>query len=285
MRLPVQLRKRNPDTHKGDYGHVLIVGASPGLTGAVCLCAQGSLRAGAGYVTVAVPASLNTIIEIKLTECMSLPLPQTASAGISLQAYRKVARFAGKADVLALGPGAGREPSTQKLLRKLIETAQKPVVIDADGINALCSHGACLAKAKKRNCILTPHEGEFSRLIKKPVDEVRRDRKGLANSFALKYNLVLVLKGNRTIVTDGERFFENPTGNPGMATAGSGDVLTGIISAFLAQGLPPFEAAASGVYMHGYAGDLASRAKGQVSLIAGDIIEYLPQAFLKSARK
>jgi NAD(P)H-hydrate epimerase len=278
MRLPQQIAKRKLTTHKGDYGHLLIVGGSEGLSGAVCLVAESALRVGAGLVTVGIPKSLNTIFEIKLTEAMSLPLEETKFKTLSGQAFDRIKEFTKKIDALALGPGASRNSSTQRLILKLIKEIDKPLVVDADGINALAGNLRVLKKRKADDLILTPHLGEFSRLVKKEIKYIKKQKLELAKEFALKYKLTLVLKGYRTIVTSAGRFFENKTGNPGMATAGSGDVLTGIIAGLIVQGIESFEAAKLGVYLHGLAGDLVAKDKTQAGLIASDIIEYLSKA-------
>ncbi len=282
MRLPVQLLRRKSDSHKGDYGHLLIIGGSPGLTGAVCLAAQAALRIGAGLVTVGIPESLNLIFEIKLTEVMSLPLPETSSHAISFKSFNKIKEFTTRIDALVIGVGAAQAPSTKRLILKVIEEIDKPKVVDADGINALAGDLKVLEK-RLNDLVLTPHLGEFSRLIKRDIDFIRSNRKHLAKEFALRYNLILVLKGSRTLVTDGHRLFENTTGNPGMATAGMGDVLTGIIGGLVVQGLNLFEAAKIGVYLHGLAGDYAAKEKTQLSLIASYVIEYLPRAIKESS--
>jgi len=281
MLLPVLLRKRRSDTHKGDYGHVFVLGASPGLTGAVCLCAESALKIGAGLVTVGVPKSLNMVFEIKLTEVMSLPLKDTEDNALSLEAFAKIREFTHKIDVMALGCGASHARSTQKLILKIIKDIDRPIVVDADGINALINNLRFLEERKTQHLVLTPHLGEFSRLIKKNIDHIKKKRKELAKEFALRYNSVLVLKGYHTLITDGKKLFENKTGNPGMATAGSGDILTGIISGLVAQGLKVFKAAQLGVYLHGLAADLAAVKKTQACLVASDIIEYLPRAIKK----
>ncbi len=277
MRLPARLRKRKLDTHKGDYGHVLAIGASPGFTGAMCLCAEAALRSGCGLVTAGIPASLNYIFEVKLTEVMSRPLKDTKDGNLSLSAFSQIQDFSNKVDALAVGCGASRNFSTQKLIRKIIKNINISSVIDADGINALSGHLEVINLRENKNLVLTPHYGEFSRLINKDIKYIIEKRKTLAREFALRYNLTLVLKGHHTIVTDGEKFFENKTGNPGMATAGSGDVLSGIIASLIAQGLQVFDAAKFGVYLHGLAGDYAARDKSENCLIASDIINYLPQ--------
>lgn len=281
MQSPVQLPKRNPDTHKGDYGYVLIIGASLGLTGAVCLSARAALKAGAGLVRVGVPESLNNIFEIKLTEEMSLPLIDRGGF-LTQRSFFEIEKVLGKVDVLVVGPGAGLAEATQKLILKIIKDVNKPIVIDADAISALASDIDILDKRKSKNLIITPHHQEFSRLIKADLSEVKKKRKELAGNFALRYNLTLVLKGSQSLVAHGKELFENTSGNPGMATAGAGDVLSGIIAGLIAQGLEPFSAAKLGVYLHGLSGDLAAKDKTQSCLIASDLIDYLPQAIKSS---
>ncbi len=282
------LYRRPPQTHKGDYGYVFVLGGSPGLTGAICLCAQSALRIGAGLVRAGVPASLNSIFEIKLTEVMTLPLKDRGGYILD-EAFGEVEKILKRIDVIALGCGAGNYPSTQKLILKIIKEIDKPLVIDADGINALKDNLEVLEKRRTKELILTPHLGEFSRLIKRDISEIKeKKRKTLVKEFSLRYNLVLVLKGHHTLVCNGKEIYQNLSGNPGMATAGSGDVLTGIISGLLAQGLDVFSSAQMGVYLHGLAGDLAAKEKTQAALIASDIIEYLPCAlkyFSKNKKK
>lgn len=280
MQLPVQLQKRKPDTHKGSYGHVLVLGGSPGLTGAVCLAAQAALTSGAGLVTAGVPESLNDIFEIKLTEVMSRPLPGRQGY-LSPKAFAAIKEFSEKADIIAVGMGASRSADTARLLLKVIQEIDKPMVVDADALTALASNLTVLAKRKTKNLILTPHLGEFSRLLKLDTVKIKKRRKELAKQFAFRYNLALVLKGSRTLVSDGKQVYENRTGNPGMATAGSGDVLSGIISGLMAQGVSCFTAAKFGVYLHGLAGDCAAKAKTQICLCASDLINYLPPALKK----
>lgn len=283
MQLPVQLL-RKPNTHKGDYGYVLVIGASPGLSGAVCLSAQSSLAIGAGLVRVAVPKSLNNIFEIKLTEVMSLPLPEVNGC-LCLDSFGTIRKVLDKVDVLIVGPGAGLNNSTQRLIIKIVKSIDKPIVLDADGITALAGDLTVLNKRKNKDLVITPHYGEFSRLINSDVGKIKRERKGLAGKFALRYNLTLVLKGNRSLVTNGRDIFENITGNPGMATAGMGDVLSGLIAGLIAQGLKPFTAAKLGVYLHGLSGDLAVKDKTVNCLIASDIIAYLPKAIKALSKK
>ncbi|UCD14821.1 MAG: NAD(P)H-hydrate dehydratase [Candidatus Omnitrophota bacterium] len=285
MQLPVPLRKRKADTHKGDYGYVFVMGGSVGLTGALCLCAQAALRSGAGLVLAGVPESLIGIFETKLTEVMNLPLDEDRKGFLSARAFRKIEGIKEKIDVFALGPGASTKFSVKELVWKVLEEIDKPMVIDADGINALVDNLNRLDRKKTSQLVLTPHLGEFCRLMKLSVEDIKKSRKKLVKEFALRYNLTLVLKGPFTLVTDGSKLFENTTGNPGMATAGSGDVLTGIIASLIAQGLDCFSAAKLGVCLHGVAGDYAAKDKTENCVIASDIIEYLPKAFRKAYRK
>jgi len=284
MRLPVQLLKRKSDTHKGDYGHILIIGGSLGLSGAVCLCARAALRSGAGLVTVGIPKSLNSIFEIKLTEAMSLPLVDQGGA-LSQKAFSNIKRFLNKTDLIVLGPGAGLGVTTKKLIVRIVKEVDKPMVVDADALTALSSNLGALLNRKTKTIILTPHLGEFSRLVKLDVSKIKKNRKELVKKFSLRYNLTLVLKGSRTLVSNGQKTFENNTGNPGMATAGAGDVLSGVISGLLSQGIDSFEAAKLGVYLHGLSGDMAARDKTQNCLIASDIIDYLPSAIKRLLKK
>lgn len=276
------LLKRKLNTHKSDYGHIFILAGSLGLTGAAVLCANSALRAGAGLVTLGIPAGLYAIAAKRaFLEVMTKPLPETRQRTLSISAYRQIYDFSQKADAVALGPGLSRNPSTQKLVRKLIAKINKPLVIDADGLNALVGHLDLLQSAicNLPSVILTPHLVEFSRLIEKPREYVQKNRETLAKLFASNYNNVLVLKGHHTIVASADRkIYINKTGNPGMATAGSGDCLTGMIAALLGQGLSGFEAAKLGVYLHGLAGDLAAKEKTQAAMIASDIIEKIPEA-------
>ncbi|MBD3246915.1 MAG: NAD(P)H-hydrate dehydratase [Candidatus Omnitrophica bacterium] len=287
MRLPVRLRKRNPDTHKGDYGFVFVLGGSPGMTGAVCLCARAALRAGAGMVQAGVPAAVHSIIEQKLTEEMSVPLPDEGKGYLKSSSLKEVSAYLSRANVLALGCGASRIPAVQSALRTVIRQSTLPLVIDADGLNAIASRMDVLSRRKSREIVLTPHFGEFSRLTGTGTAEIKKRRKSLAKEFALKYNLTLVLKGHKTIVTDGKRLFENATGNPGMATAGVGDVLTGILAGILAQGVDLFQSACTAVYLHGLAGDYAAKEKTEQAVIASDLIDFLPSALkhMRSRRR
>jgi NAD(P)H-hydrate epimerase len=277
MKLPKQLLKRKSDTHKGDYGYVFVLGGSPGLTGAVSLCANAALKMGAGLVRAGVPASLGNIISAKLTEATGIFLNEE-NGYLSEKGFNQIEDLLERIDVIVLGGGASQELSARKLLLKVVECIDKPMVIDADALNAISTDLAVLERRKSKNIILTPHYVEFSRLTKLKVEAIKEKRKELVKDFAFKYNLTLVLKGHKTIISNGKELFENNTGNPGMATAGSGDVLAGIIASLIGQGLDCYTAAKTGVYLHGLAGDLAVKEKTEICLIASDIIEYLPKA-------
>jgi hydroxyethylthiazole kinase-like uncharacterized protein yjeF len=272
------LDPRPPDAHKGDYGHLCVLAGSPGKTGAAAMICQGALRIGAGLVTLGIPASLNPILEAKLTEAMTEPLPDAGSGYLSSDALKAIRQLLKGKTALALGPGISTQPQVQELLVELIPRVSVPQVIDADGITAVASRPDILKECKS-SVVLTPHPGEMARLIDSTPQKVQDDRIGVAKAFATTYNCIVVLKGNRTVIaTPDEKIYINPTGNPGMASGGVGDVLTGIIGGLMAQGLSPLDAALWGVYLHGMAGDLAVQTIGEISLIAGDIIDYIPRA-------
>jgi ADP-dependent NAD(P)H-hydrate dehydratase / NAD(P)H-hydrate epimerase len=279
MRLPTRLLHRKVNSHKGDYGRILILAGCGRFSGAALLSAEAALRSGAGVVTIGIPSGINTaIIKNKAKEVMTLPLPQTAAGTLSLAAFSKVALFLKNSDVLIIGPGLGEHKSTYALVRKIVQRTNLPMVIDADGLNAF-SHHLALLKKHQGQVILTPHIKEMSRLFGVTAELIKKNRKLVAKKYAQYYNSTIVLKGHRSIVTDGVRkFYINQTGNPGMATAGSGDVLSGMIGAFLAQGLDAFSGAKYATYIHGLAGDIAALDKTQIGLIASDIIDRIPDA-------
>jgi ADP-dependent NAD(P)H-hydrate dehydratase len=281
-----QLAARDRHAHKGNFGRALIVGGSTGMTGAVALTGMATLRGGAGLVTLAVPAVCLDVIASFDPSYMTVPLPHGEDGRLTAHAEPVVREHVLNVDCLACGPGLGRSPAITELVGQLYSTTPQTMVIDADGLNALAARQDGLAGAAGPR-ILTPHVGEFRRLIrasKATPGECAQQARELAN----KYGFVIALKGHRTLVTDGQRVYVNTTGNPGMATGGSGDVLTGIITALVCQGLLPFDAAQLGVYLHGLAGDLAADVVGEVSLIASDLLAYLPNAIRRhqeSARK
>lgn len=279
-RLP-SLPPRVADSNKGDFGKVLVIAGSRGMSGAALLCGSAALRAGAGLVRVAVPQEIMPIVATGNPCLMTAPMPQDDHGRFSGSSGSALLSLARSSDVVALGPGLGTSLELTGLVKTLVQNVPGPLVLDADGLNALAGDPAVLAERVGR-LIITPHPGEFARLVKSDTTTVQANRRDLAIEFAAKHELVLVLKGHATIVTDGTRLFENTTGNPGMATAGSGDVLTGIVAALLGQGLTPFDAAQLGVHVHGLAGDLARDELGEVSLIASDLLLYLPAAFLQT---
>ena len=303
--ISLLIPERQRYSHKGDYGRVLVIAGSRGKTGAAFMCAKACLRSGAGLVTIGVPESLLDVFQSRVTEEMTLPLPDRGDGTLSSKALEKILEFLSeKADVLAIGPGISVTDDTKKLVRELLLNSTAPAVMDADAINSLEGNKRILKKAKSP-LILTPHAGEMARLLKgssellvtsnKLKDKknknsslvtrhslqlVEKDRINTAVSFAKETGTYLVLKGVPTVIAGpGGRVFINPTGNSGMASAGTGDVLTGMLSGFLGQGLNPLEASILGVYMHGLAGDIAAKDKGEHSLIASDIIDSIPEAF------
>jgi len=273
---------RRPDSHKGDYGRILVVGGSTGLTGAPVLTSEAALACGAGMVTAAVPASLNIIFETKLTETMTLPVEDSGRGVLQLEALEAIMKaISTKMDVLALGPGLGRDKGTVKLVNELARKVRLPVVVDADGLNALASNPGAL-EFFQAPVIITPHPGEMARLTGLSAEKVRKRPIETARNFAAEKKVVVLLKGAPSVVAhpDGLTVL-NPTGGPWMSKAGSGDVLTGVIAALLAQGLESFDAAFCGAYLHGLAGDIAAEKLGEYTPVASDMIECLDQALAR----
>lgn len=273
------LRKRERCAHKGDFGHSLIVAGSTGKTGAAAMAANSAVRTGAGLVTLAVPSSLNAILEVKTTEAMTLPLPDRGEGYLTADARGGVDEALAGKDAAAIGPGISWNPETSRLVRELTEEASLPLVIDADGLNALSDDPDVLLRKKSADIILTPHPGEMARLAGVTTAEVEADRIGTARAFAGRYKVFLVLKGARTVIAapDG-RIAINGSGNPGMASGGMGDVLTGVLVALLGQGRDPFTACRVGVFLHGFAADLVAADKGEIGMSATDVQERLPYA-------
>jgi NAD(P)H-hydrate epimerase len=276
------LPRRKIESNKGDFGKVLVVAGSRGMTGAAILCASAALRGGSGLVKAAVPADVLPVVAAGSPCYMTVPLPHDEEGRLSAAAAPELVSLADGHDVLAVGPGLGRAPGVSEVILRMLEKTRIPMVLDADGLNAMQGQIDRL-KARSAPLILTPHPGEFARLLGCDVPTVQAARQELARGFALDHQLVLVLKGQATIVTDGRRLYVNDTGNPGMATGGTGDVLTGLIAALLGQGLEPFASAQLGVHLHGLAGDLARDALGEPSLIASDLLLYLPAAFRRGS--
>ena len=265
-------------SNKKDFGRIFILAGSQGFTGAAALTSFAALRAGAGLVTLGCPDKVYPILARRHPEVMVRPFASTGEGTLAEKSFPEIARFLKTQDVLALGPGLSRHSGTQRLVRKIFLHAPIPLVVDADGVNALRGRPELLRKFK-RVPILTPHPGEFVRAFGGTKPQTDSERKRRAMEVAREFRIILVLKGHRTVTAEpGGKISVNPTGNPGMATGGTGDVLTGIIAALLGQGMNPFDTARFGVYLHGLAGDLAVRKLGEVSLVAGDLIEFLAQA-------
>ena len=268
---------RAPWAHKGDFGHVLVIGGSCGKTGAAAMAGMAALRSGAGLVTVASSESAIPVIASHCAELMTEPLPQTEAGSISPRCfdYGRLGALVDAKDVLAVGPGMGTHPETVAALQRMVEEFHKPMVIDADGLNALAGWG----KAFQGLRVLTPHPGEMARLCGKSAAEVQADRVGVARSFAIERQVILVLKGYRTLSAfpDG-RVWVNPTGAPALATGGTGDILTGAIAGLLAQ-FPeqPDLAVAAAVYLHGRAGALGAAQFGEKALVATDLLRFFPE--------
>ncbi len=277
-----RLPRRDRDAHKGHFGLALIVGGSRGMGGAAALAGMAALRGGAGLVRLAVPdVCLETVAALE--PCyMTVPLASDRRGRIALDALPQILRHAEPATVVALGPGLGCSLGLEAVVGRLFETLPVPLVLDADGLNALAARQNRAGQVAGPR-ILTPHPGEFARLCgMKPRGE--EERMEAAAQLAARFGAVVVLKGHRTVVSDGRRTAVNTTGNPGMATGGSGDVLTGLIAALVGQNLGPFEAARLGVFLHGLAGDIAAESLGEESLIAKDLVAYLPAAMARYGR-
>jgi ADP-dependent NAD(P)H-hydrate dehydratase / NAD(P)H-hydrate epimerase len=281
------LAPRPMDSNKGMYGHVLIVGGSLGKSGAAAMAGMAALRAGAGLVTVATAKSALPNVAGFAAELMTEPLPETATGGIAIESLKsgELQQLASTMTVVAIGPGIGRHPETVEFVQEAVRTLKAPLVIDADGLNAFDGRTELL-DGSKRALVLTPHPGEMSRLAGVSTKAVQADRLNVARSFAREHRLVLVLKGNLTIIAlaDGTAWV-NPTGNPGMATGGTGDILTGMTAGILAQ-MPndAARAAVAAAYLHGLAGNVAAETMGEHSLVATDLLTGLPEAFRRATR-
>jgi len=267
---------RRRESHKGDYGHLLVLAGSVGKTGAAAMACEAALRMGAGLVTLGIPKSLNPTMEMKLTEVMTEPLPETPKQTLSLRAFDPILRLCEDKRAVVIGPGMGTVKETQALVLKLVKALKLPVVLDADGLTALATQPKSLP-VTNRSIILTPHPGEMARLIQSTPRDVQADRIGISRDFAQAHHLYLVLKGHRTLIATAQGdVFINPTGNPGMASGGTGDVLTGMMGGLICQGLDLLLSLQISVFLHGLAGDKVASEKGETSLIATDIIQMLP---------
>lgn len=269
------------DSHKGSFGHLLVIAGSTGKTGAPALCANAAMRCGTGLVTLGVAESLNPALEPLVLEPMTHPLPENEKGFLSENCLKDILSLLKGKQALALGPGLGTRKGTARLVQKLVEQSPVPLVLDADAVNCLAEHPESLKK-KSRPAILTPHPGEMARLCRLSTPDVQADRIGLARKFASEWDVILILKGARTVIAlpDGKAFI-NPTGNPGMASGGMGDVLTGMVSGFLAQGFSPEAASLAGVYIHGLCADVLSKQKGAFGFLARDMIKAIPETIFQ----
>ncbi|MEI7639949.1 MAG: NAD(P)H-hydrate dehydratase [bacterium] len=275
---------RPANANKGNFGPVLIIGGSEGLTGAVILAGRAALKSGAGLVTVAAPEGSVATIKARNDEIIAVSLKQTKEGAIAESNFEKIMELSEKAKVVVIGPGAGRNKETQALIRKLVKTLKKPMVIDADGLNAIAEDKDCL-KNILSDVILTPHLGEMARLTGHNIEMIIKDKIGIAKKFVKEYNVNVILKDGRSVVVDPDlNVYVNTTGNSGMATPGSGDALTGIIAGFMAHGLVSTQAGVVGNYVHGLAGDLLLETISEEGIIAGDIIDNIPVA-IKNIKK
>ncbi len=272
-----RLPPRRPDAHKGVFGKVLVVAGSVGMSGAAVLAGTAALRGGAGLVQLAVPEPIGPIVAAGQICCTTAWLPADGHGRLSRSALPVVLELARSATAVVAGPGLGQSEDVRAVVQALLVEVTQPLLLDADALNVLGTDPGAL-RVRTAPLVLTPHPGEFARLCGSDTKSVQADRQRMAVEFARRHGGVLVLKGAGTVVTDGARAYTNTTGNPGMAKGGSGDVLSGLVGALLAQRLPPFDAAALGVYLHGLAGDLARERLGEVALLATDLVDELPGA-------
>jgi ADP-dependent NAD(P)H-hydrate dehydratase / NAD(P)H-hydrate epimerase len=270
--------ERNSESHKGNFGHVLILAGSPGKTGAAALASNAAMRCGTGLVTLGIPQSLNTSIEPQVTEAMTYPLPDDGTGILTESAFEKIIELVKDKDAVAIGPGIGTDKKTKTLLEKLLETIDIPMIMDADSLNLIAKKPQILKKAKS-DIILTPHPGEMARLASAATKEIQENRLQSARDFSDQFKITLVLKGANTIVSlPDQKAYICPTGNPGMASGGMGDVLTGIIAGLRAQGFSSEDAATIGVFIHGSCGDMLAESIGAFGFLASDMVKAIPEA-------
>jgi NAD(P)H-hydrate epimerase len=275
------IAQRRPESHKGTFGHAFILAGSPGKTGAAAMAAQAAMRTGAGLVTLGVPQSLNAVLENKVTEVMTEPLPDSGEGFLGKDSWPRIRELLFGMAVVAIGPGLSERDETCGLVYRVLESAEVPLIVDADGLNAVAKNPDILRKAKAP-VVLTPHPGEMARLMATTTKKIQADRIDHAREFSGRYGVIVVLKGARTIIAEpGGRIYINPTGNPGMASGGMGDVLTGIIAGLAAQGLSLDVASQLAVFVHGLIGDEIAYERGEIGIMATDLIERIPGA-LKS---
>ena len=271
---------RSNDAHKGDCGRVLVIAGSRGMSGAACLAATAALRGGAGLVTAAIPEGISAIVAGFEPSYLTAPLAEDDQGRIKSAAHKRLMELVASQSSVAIGPGIGQSSSLLEVVADLYDTVPVPMVVDADALNLLAKRPYLLKRAEgAASRVLTPHPGEFARLTGLDVPTIQGDREKHAVEFARRNDVIVVLKGRGTIVTDGRKLSVNETGNSGMATGGTGDVLTGLIASLLAQGLAPFDAARLGAHVHGLAGDIAAEESSKPGLIASDVLRCLGRAW------
>ena len=280
------LKQRKKTAHKGSNGHTLVIAGSCGKSGAAAMAANSAMRSGAGLVTLAVPCSIHQVVELKTTEAMTVPLEETANGTFAFNSLEDLRGLLVGKDAAAIGPGMGLHDETKNVVREIVSTAGVPLVLDADALNAVTEDILRLKTSASPALVLTPHPGEMARLTGDSIAKIESDRIKAAGNFAAAHECFLLLKGARTVIAapDG-RLAIIGSGNPGMASGGMGDVLTGVITALLGQGYEPFEACCLGAFCHGLAGDMAAEEKGEIGMIATDLQEMLPYAFKRLAEK
>ncbi len=276
-----QLPSRAVDSHKGSYGRVVLIGGSVGMSGAISLAGLGALRGGAGLVYLACPRSVWSAVAAIEPSYLTVPLPEDTPGRLAVSSIPEIMTACQNADAVAIGPGLGQSDDLREVVSQVVRGSDVPCVVDADALNLLVGRLGLFASARSMR-VLTPHPGEFARLTGLTIHQVQQSRESLAVEFAQQHRVVLVLKGAGTVVTDGSRLFINRTGNPGMATGGTGDVLTGLITALIAQGADPFDAACLGCHLHGLAGDIAAEELSPPGMIASDLPKYLPLAWKRT---
>ncbi len=280
-RLELMVLARNPDDHKGTFGHVAIVAGSVGMTGAATLAAEGALRIGTGLVTCLVPESLNDILEVKLTEAMTIPVPEGHARAFGIASLDNVLGYVNKWDAAVIGPGFGRNEDTIEFTLELIKRLEKPAIIDADALYAI-SKDLSVLKQCKADLVVTPHPGEMATLLGTTSEEVQSNRLETARAFAREHEVTVVLKGAGTVIADPDgQAYINTTGSPGMATGGTGDVLSGMIGGLLAQGREPVGAATAAAYLHGLAGEIAAEGLSEQAMLASDLANSIGDAILR----
>jgi NAD(P)H-hydrate epimerase len=270
--------RRPADGHKGTFGKVIVIGGSIGMSGAVSLASVSALRTGSGLVTAAIPRAIQNVVAGNEPCVMTIGLKDDPETGLSEVSEEMVISLIEGRDALAIGPGLGKGSAAARLVESLLRLAKCPLVVDADGLN-LAAEARLFSRELQCPCVITPHPGEFARLTGRSITEIEKHREEIAQEFAESHSLVVALKGPGTIVTDGIRLFRNSTGNSGMGTGGSGDVLTGIVVSLLGQQLPAFEATALAVHAHGLAGDVAAEQFTERGMIASDLLKCLPEAW------